>query len=173
MKPSFETFPYIQVILVRPLRTLLCGISSLTLHVIATSSFAIEPSVNSWGTGTQAGAAGNPYVVVARRPLHINPNFPQVRSVAASLPKGATHLIVRSDADARQIFTYFPCPSVEARPGAVGLYRLEVNSQGNVAAVTILKSMGPRRDTRVMQTFVGWRAKPGPLRMVDISWVMG
>ena len=82
--------------------------------------------------------------------------------------------MVRSDADVRPIFTYFfPFPWVEAKPGAVGIYRLEVNSQGTVAAVTILKSMGSELDVRVMKTFVGWRAKPGPLRIVDISLQVG
>ena len=191
MKPTFKTFPYFQVLTrplvaalsrtvaefahVRSIRTVLCGILSLGLLVTATSSLAqgTSQSQSMLRHGTDGGYR-QPEINrgVARRPLHINSNFPQVGSAAASVPKGATHLMVRSDADARQIFTYFPCPWVAARPGAVGVYRLEVNSQGTVAAVTILKSMGPRRDTRVMQTFVGWRAKPGPLRIVDISWVM-
>jgi hypothetical protein len=163
------------------MRTVLCGILSLTLLVVATSSLAqgtneatsmLRHSYQQEPNKDNLAPAYPASLGFARRPLRINSNFPQVRSVAASLPRGATHLIVRSDADARQIFTYFPCPWVAARSGAVGVYRLEVNSQGTVAAVTILKSMGPRRDTRVMQTFVGWRAKPGPLRIVDISWQM-
>jgi len=193
MKPTFKTFPYFQVLTrplvaalsrtvaefahVRSIRTVFCGISTLGLLVTATLSLAQGTNYsNSMLRNGDMHNRDNPYynsAGTARRPLRINSNFPQVRSVAASLPRGATHLIVRSDADARQIFTYFPCPWVAARSGAVGVYRLEVNSQGTVAAVTILKSMGPRRDTRVMQTFVGWRAKPGPLRIVDISWLMG
>src|ERR1700693_594249 len=152
-------------------------VALLVIATAATSSFAQGVSMSSSMRRHAECSEGQPpqrsNPDVARRPLHINPNFPQVRSSAASLPKGATHLMVRSDADARQIFTYFPCPWVAARSGAVGVYRLEVNSQGTVAAVTILKSMGPRRDVRVMKTFVGWRAKPGPLRLVDISWQMG
>jgi len=158
------------------MRTIFYGISSLTLLVIATSSFAQGVSMSSsmLRHGNYNPGYNSQYnPTVARRPLRINPNFPQIRSVAASLPRGATHVMIRSDADARQIFTYFPCPWVAARPGAVGVYRLEVNSQGTVAAVTILKSMGPRRDTRIMKTFVDWRAKPGPLRIVDVSWQMG
>jgi hypothetical protein len=158
-----------------------CGTSSIILLVIAasaTSSLAQGSNENGMlrnfnGTEPNNGSNYQSNPEVARKALRINPNFPQVPSVAASLPIGATHLMVRSDADARQIFTYFPSPWVAARPGAVGVYRLEVNSQGTVAAVTILKSMGPIRDTRIMKTFVGWRAKPGPLRVVDISWQMG
>ncbi len=158
-----------------PLRTTLCATTSLALLVTATSSSA-QGTNQSLGTGTQhysedavhrwSGQGPN------RRPLRINPNFPEVRSAASSLPKGAVHLMVRSDADAQQIFTYFPSPWIAARPGAVGMYRLELDPQGTVAAVTILRSMGPIRDSRIMKTFVTWRAKPGALRVVDISWVM-
>ncbi len=138
-----------------PTRTTFCGISWLTLMVIATSSLAQGAHENDMLRHMAMMPQSQSNASAARRPLRINPNFPQVPSAAASLPKGAIHLMVRSDADARQIFTYFPCPRVAARPGAVGVYRLEVNSQGTVVAVTILKSMGPRRDVRVMQTFVG------------------
>jgi hypothetical protein len=152
----------------------LCSILSFALLVIATSSLAQGTSESQSMLRHREELEKNQFNPgVARRPLRINPNFPEVPSAAASLPKGAIHLMVRSDADARQIFTYFQCPWVAARPGAFGVYRLEVNSQGAVAAVTILKSMGRRRDARVMQTCVGWRAKPGPLRLVDISWQMG
>jgi len=158
------------------MRITFCRILSLTLLVIAASATsALAQSTNEANSMLRHGNGGNPpsvsYPGVARRPLRINSNFPQVPSAAASLPKGAIHLMVRSDADARQIFTYCPYPLVAAWPG-VGVYRLEVNSQGAVAAVTILKSMGPRRDVRVMKTCVGWLAKPGPLRIVDISWQM-
>jgi hypothetical protein len=98
--------------------------------------------------------------------------FPEGLSIpgAASLPKGAVHLTVGSDADARKTFTYFPYPRVEAPAGAMGVYRLEVNPQGAVAAITILKSMGSAMDVTPMKTFVQWRAKPGPLRIVDLGW---
>ena len=108
----------------------------------------------------------------ATRPLRFNPNFHDLPSTVNSLPKGAIHLMVRSDTDARQIFTYFISPSIAARPGAVGIYRVEVNPQGSVAAVTILKSMGHIRDIHILKTLVTWRAKPGSLRVVDLSLVM-
>jgi hypothetical protein len=163
---------------VRTMRTVLCGISSLMFLVVATSSLAQGQNGNGMFHPAQEESQlsypnpDRPLPMNARRPLQINSNFPQVRTVAALLPRGATHLIVRSDADAQQIFTYFPCPSVAARSGAVGVYRLEVNSQGNVAAVTILKSMGPLRDARIMKMLITWRARPGSLRAVDISWLM-
>jgi outer membrane biosynthesis protein TonB len=122
------------------MRTSLCGILSLALLVIATSSYA------------QA---------TKKTPLR----------GAASLPQGAVHLIISSDADARKTFTYFPYPPVAAAPRPRrGVYRLEVNPQGAVAAITVLKSMGPARDATAMKTFVQWRAKPGPLRIVDVGW---
>ena len=77
--------------------------------------------------------------------------------------------MIRSDDDARQIFTYFQTPWVYAKSGAFGIYRLEVNAQGAVVSVTILKSMGPVRDARIMKTLVSWRAKSGLVRFVDIS----
>lgn len=152
------------------LRTPLCAITGFTLLVIATSSLA--QGTNSSGPGSFQFNAANAYPYqYPVRPLQVNPNFPKVLS-APSLPKGAVHLMVHSGGDAQRIFTYFPSPPwVTARPRAVGLYRLEVNSQGTVAAVTILKSMGSELDVTVMKTLVNWRAKPGPLRIVDISWL--
>jgi outer membrane biosynthesis protein TonB len=157
------------------MRTTFCEISWLILLVIVTfARFSLAQVNESDMLRHWNGNPPNPsYPGGARRPLQINPSFQEPPSAAAaSLPKGASHLIVRSDADARQIFTYFPYPLVAARRGAVGVYRLEVDSQGTVTAVTILKSMGPRRDVRVMKTFTGWRAKPGPVRIVDIGWQM-
>jgi outer membrane biosynthesis protein TonB len=159
------------------MRKQLSLVLSLTLLVIAisaTSALAQGSNENDMlrHSSEQLPNKSNLSPGVGRRPLRINPNFQEPSIAAASLPKGAVHLTVRSDSDARQIFTSFPYPSVAARPGAMGVYRLEVNSQGTVAAVTILKSMGARRDARVMKTCVGWRAKPGQLRIVDISWQM-
>src|SRR5437588_6868747 len=89
------------------IRTVLCGISSLGLLVTATSSFAQGSNGNGMFHDAQVGSEQHATALqsanTARRPLRINSNFPQVRSVAASLPREATHLIVRSDADARQI----------------------------------------------------------------------
>jgi hypothetical protein len=48
-----------------------------------------------------------------------------------------------------------------------GLYRIEINENGEVAAVTILKGISANADTILMKEFVSWYAKPGPLR-VDI-----
>jgi outer membrane biosynthesis protein TonB len=85
------------------------------------------------------------------------------------IPKGAVHLVIHNQSDARKIFTYFRLPGVEAPTGTIGLYRIEVNPDGAVAAVTILKSMGSDQDIAYMKAFVRWRAVPGPLRVVDIS----
>jgi hypothetical protein len=55
-------------------------------------------------------------------------------------------------------------------PNANGTYRVEVSPEGKVTAVTILKTLGKRLDSLVMKTFITWRGKPGPLRVVDVSW---
>jgi hypothetical protein len=90
-------------------------------------------------------------------------------SGVSSLPNGAVHLVINSDSDARKIFTYFRFPPALAPPGTTGAYRLEVNPDGTVAAVSILKSMGKDMDTASMKAFVRWRAAPGPLRIVDVG----
>src|SRR6516165_11868255 len=145
------------------IRTTLCATTSLALLVTTTSSLAQDMS-QATSMLQHGGPTGPP---MGR--LRINPNLQEVRSAATSLPKGAVHLMVRSNADVRQIFTYFPHPPMEARYGRVGTYGVEVSSEGTVAAVTILKSMDPVSDTRIMKIFATWRAKPGPLRVVDIS----
>src|SRR5260370_369466 len=99
------------------MRRTFCGITSLTFLVIATSSLAqsadySQSMLRRWDPDAQY-RQSNPGV--ARRPLRINSNFPEVPSAAASLTKGAVHLMVRSDADARQIFTYCPYPWVAAQ----------------------------------------------------------
>jgi hypothetical protein len=93
----------------------------------------------------------------------------ETKSSDASLPKGAVHLVINSVSDARKIFTYFIFPPALAPPGTTGAYRLEVNPDGAVAAVTVLKSMGTTMDAISMKTFVKWRANPGPLRIVDVG----
>ena len=85
-----------------------------------------------------------------------------------SIPKGAVHLVIHTEADARKIFNYFIFPRLVAKPGTTGLYRIEVGPDGTVAAVTILKSMGPEQDVLFMKAFITWRAAPGPLRLVDV-----
>jgi outer membrane biosynthesis protein TonB len=87
---------------------------------------------------------------------------------ATSTPKGAVHLVIHTDSDTRKIFTYFQYPQVSAPAGTTGLYRLEVNPDGSVGAVTILKSMGSTMDVDLMRAFVRWRAVPGPVRIVDV-----
>lgn len=87
---------------------------------------------------------------------------------ANSIPKGAAHLVIHTEADARKIFTYFRFPPAVAKPGSTGLYRVEVSPEGNVAAVTILKSMGYDQDLLYMKAFATWKAAPGPLRFVDL-----
>lgn len=84
------------------------------------------------------------------------------------IPKGAVYLVIHTESDARKIFTYFQFPGVHAPPGTTGLYRIEVNPDGTVAAVTILKSMGSDQDIACLKAFVRWRAVPGPLRIVDV-----
>jgi hypothetical protein len=88
---------------------------------------------------------------------------------ATSLPKGAVHLVANTDSETRKIFTYFRFPPVQAPVGTTGLYRVEVNPDGSVAAVTILKNMGSDMDASMMKALVRWRAVPGPLRVVDIG----
>jgi hypothetical protein len=100
---------------------------------------------------------------------------PQI--VDAPIPKGAVHLLVHDDAEAKTVFTYFPYPPFpdwyhpdesHPRPPDLGIYRLEVTPEGTVSAVTLLKSANRMMDVISMKTFVRWRAKPGPLRVVDV-----
>jgi hypothetical protein len=95
-----------------------------------------------------------------------------------SIPKGAIHIFADSDAKIRQVFTYFPYPQLPDRywtggRTTTGLYRIEVDPVGKVTAVTILRSMGYFLDVTSMKTFVRWRGKPGPLRVVDVPWQVG
>lgn len=98
---------------------------------------------------------------------------PQIVDPAA--PKGAVHLLAHNDVEARKIFTYFPYPPFpdwyhpdETRPADLGIYRLEVTPEGSVSAVSMLKSANRMMDVISMKTFTRWRAKPGPLRVVDV-----
>jgi len=92
------------------------------------------------------------------------------------IPKGAVHLLVHNDAEAKKVFTYFPYPQFpdwyqpedSLRPADLGIYRLEVTPEGTVSAITLLKSANRMMDVISMKTFVRWRAKPGPLRVVDV-----
>jgi len=108
------------------------------------------------------------------------------------------HVVVRSQADIKQTFTYSPHPAVPdelqgyagSQVGGTGTYRLMVDSQGVVNQVTILKGFSvtaiyderfsnikgnaiPALDQVMVQALMRWRAKPGPMRAVDIYWSFG
>ncbi len=108
------------------------------------------------------------------------------------------HLVVRSRADIKQIFTYSPYPAVPSelqgyegsQVGGTGTYRLSVDAKGAVTQVMVLKgftvtavyddrfsdSKGnpvPALDKVMLQALNRWRAKPGPIRVVDIYWSFG
>jgi hypothetical protein len=112
--------------------------------------------------------------------------------------KQPVHLVIRSRAEIKQIFTYFPYPAVPielqgyagSKVGGVGHYRLKVDAQGAVTQVTILKGFTvtavydegfsnlqgnsvPALDKLMLQTLPHWRAKPGPARVVDVYWSFG
>jgi len=87
-------------------------------------------------------------------------------------PNGAVHTVLRSISEAKQLFIYSPTLAIPEVPHpADGLYRLEVNEKGKVAAVTILRGVSPNADTFAMKQFAAWYAKPGPLRIVDVPVV--
>jgi hypothetical protein len=108
------------------------------------------------------------------------------------------HLVVRSAAEIKQTFTYSPYPAVPSelegyagsQVGGTGTYRLTVDVQGAVTQVTILKGFTvtavyderftdvkgntvPALDKVMVQALMRWRAKPGPMRVVDIYWSFG
>src|SRR2546423_7045137 len=79
-----------------------------------------------------------------------------------AIPKGALQVKLKSVDDAKQYFTYSPTIAIpEAPQPQDGLYRIEVNEKGKVAAVTILKGISPNADKFVMKQLVAWYAKPG------------
>ena len=87
----------------------------------------------------------------------------------STIPPGANHIVLKSVDDAKQFFTYSPTIAIPEVPQPQnGLYRIEVNEKGKVAAVTILKGISPNADTCVMKTLVAWYAIPGPMRIVDV-----
>ena len=102
--------------------------------------------------------------------------------VTPPIPKGAVHLLVHNDAEAKKVFTYFPYPRYPdwyhpdesyPNPPDIGIYRIEVTPEGSVSAVMILKNANRMMDVISMKTFVRWRAKPGPLRVVDVFCSFG
>jgi hypothetical protein len=127
------------------------------------------------------------------------PKQKEKSSANAGRPEGKpVHLVVRSRAEIKQIFTYSPYPAVpselEGYAGSqvtgIATYRLSVDAQGAVTQVTILKGFTvtavyderfsdvkgntvPALDNVMVQTLMRWRAKPGPTRVVDIYWSFG
>ena len=120
-------------------------------------------------------------------------------SANASRPdQKPVHLFVRSTAEIKQTFTYSPFPAIPSelegyggsQVGGTGTYRLTVDTQGAVTEVTILKGFTvaavyderfsnakgnavPALDKVMVQALMRWRAKPGPMRVVDIYWSFG
>jgi TonB family protein len=91
----------------------------------------------------------------------------------------AVHIVIRSGSDLKEIFTYFPRPILPNEHNILkisgsGAYRLTVDRQGNVTEIKILKRMGAAGDSRAdvaaLKTFFAWRGKPGPIRIVDVTW---
>jgi hypothetical protein len=110
----------------------------------------------------------------------------------------AVHLTVRSQPEIKQTFTYSPHPAIPdelqgyagTQVGGTGTYRLVVDAQGAVTQVTIVKGFTvtavyderfsdikgnavPALDQVMVQALQRWRAKPGPMRVVDIYWSFG
>jgi hypothetical protein len=117
---------------------------------------------------------------------------------ASRSEKKPVHLVVRSRAEIKQTFTYSPFPAVPSelegyagsQVGGTGTYRLTVDAEGAVTQVTILKGFTvaavyderfsnvkgnavPVLDNVMVQALKRWRAKPGPMRVVDIYWSFG
>jgi hypothetical protein len=127
------------------------------------------------------------------------PKQTKTRSANASRPENKpVHLTVRSQAEIKQTFTYFPYPAVPtelqgyagSQVGGTGTYRMMVDAQGAVTQVMILKGFTvtavyderasdvkgnavPALDQVMVQALMRWRAKPGPMRVVDIYWSFG
>jgi hypothetical protein len=108
------------------------------------------------------------------------------------------HLLVRSRAEIKQTFTYSPFPTVPtdlegyagSKVGGTGTYRLIIDAQGSVTQVSVLKGFTvaavyderfsdikgnavPALDQVMVQALKRWRAKAGPMRVVDIYWSFG
>jgi hypothetical protein len=108
------------------------------------------------------------------------------------------HVVIKSRSEIKQVFTYFPYPAVPtelqgyagSKVNGIGLYRLKVDPQGVVTQVTVLKGFTvaasyderfsdikgnpvPALDKITLQALTRWRAKPGPMRVVDLYWSFG
>jgi TonB family protein len=78
------------------------------------------------------------------------------------------------EAEWKARFTYRPFPDYPAAyrkrhfTGS-GVFRMHVDEQGRVAAITILKSTGHKElDILAMKALVEWRGKPGPKWDLDM-----
>ncbi|HEX5490078.1 MAG TPA: hypothetical protein VFX07_02360 [Candidatus Udaeobacter sp.] len=127
---------------------------------------------------------------------------PRKKQAASANARGAenkpVHLVVRSQADIKQTFTYYPRPAIPdelqgytgTQVGGTGTYRMVVDGQGAVTQVTILKGFTvtavydermsdmkgnavPELDKVMIQALQRWRAHSGPMRIVDIYWSFG
>ena len=127
------------------------------------------------------------------------PKQTKARSANASrAEKRPVQITVRSQSEIKQTFTYFPHPAIPdelqgyagTQVGGTGTYRMIVDSQGAVSQVTIVKGFTvtavyderfsdikgnavPALDQVMVQALRRWRAKPGPIRVVDIYWSFG
>src|SRR5262249_40671031 len=127
------------------------------------------------------------------------PKQTKAGSAKASHPeKKPVHITVRSQPEIKQTFTYSPHPAIPdelqgyagTQVGGTGTYRLILDAHGAVTQVTILKGFAvtsvyderfsdikgnavPALDQVMVQALQRWRAKPGPMRVVDIYWSFG
>ncbi len=117
---------------------------------------------------------------------------------AGNITEKSVHLNVRSRADIKQTFTYSPYPAIPSelegytgsQVGGTGTYRLNIDNEGAVTGVTVLKGFSvtavyderfsslkgnpvPALDEVMRHTLTHWRAKPGAQRVVDIYWSFG
>lgn len=95
--------------------------------------------------------------------------------------KDVVHIVIGSDSDLKRVFTYFPYPAIPAQYrfatlSGTGIYRLTVDPQGIVTEIKILKRIGVfgdwPADVTALKTLIRWRAKPGPVRIVDAAWTI-
>ena len=98
----------------------------------------------------------------------------------------------------KQTFAYSPYPVVPdelegyagSQVGGTGTYRLTVNGNGAVTQVSTLKGFTvtavyderfsnikgtsvPALDRVMIEALMRWRAKPGPMRIIDVYWSFG
>jgi hypothetical protein len=100
--------------------------------------------------------------------------------ITNAAPRPADKLAVNSEPDARRILAHFITReglfpgNTTFLGGSVtkGVYRLEVDSQRKVVAITVLKNVNRDIDLRAMKSLVTWRAKQGPSRVVDVSLIL-